>query len=523
MPGEGIVRPVSLRIPAQSRCRRSASPVASPGRTRIVARFASCLAPAGLCLLLLAGCGSSGSDVPEDRQFASNARTVSAEDPTATVAASAPTGPSGADGSAPSAQPANPLSTRGAPADAVTWDGASLTVIALSGGAPTLVPIPLALTDGETVRDVASSPSGDRFAVLTSDALRTPASLRVALYGRDGARIAGPVALAAAATPVASPVAGATPVATPDPASAGDGTGARLVSPPSTLTWSPAGDALIVNEAGVAVAILDLSGDELTAGETIAIPSSAGTVAGAWMSPRGDRLLLTLDDASGRRAIATIALGGADRRPQVVWPGTDERARKSVREAAWLPDGTGIVFTTEQGAESGAGNLYAVSLTDLEPRVLATSGRGGPSARVGTFAVSPDGKSIAYTLETPDGDGWSFHSLWARSLRDGASVEMSAANGAVVSQPVWTRAGLLWEQADPDGAHGELMLARPDGTAGPIAIRDGTRWVLAGPAPASPAASPVGTPAASPVASPAASPVASPVSTQATPEGSPAA
>lgn len=475
--------------------------------------------PVGLSVLVLAGCGSSSSDVPEDRQFASNARTASATEPTATAPASLPTATAGSGDASPGNQPSNPFSTRGAPNDAFTWDGQSLTIVDLSGTAPSLVRVSLALPAGVTVRDVASSPSGDRFAVLTSDALQAPASLQVTLYGRDGGRIAGPLSLASSgATPVASPEPDASPAASPEPAANGDGTGARLVAAPSTLTWAPSGDVLVVNEGGSAIGLIAVDSDGLKEGSSLAVPASAGTVAGAWMSPRGDSVLLILADASGSRAIATISLSGSDRQPQIAWPGTDERSRKSVREAEWLPDGTGILFTTDQGAATGSGNLSVLSLTTLEPRVLATAGRAGPSARVGTFAVSPDGKSIAYTLETPDGDGWSFHSLWVRSIRDGSSVEISSANGAVVSQPVWTRSGLLWEQSAPDGSAGELALARTDGTSSTLATWDGTHWVLA----ASPTASPAASPMASPIASPQTSPAASPGGDRATPESSPA-
>ncbi|MGN6483446.1 MAG: hypothetical protein ACTHMX_03505 [Thermomicrobiales bacterium] len=491
---------MSQRPTTPSSCTRSARSGRARGETRIVARIASVMVPAMLSLLVLVGCGSSSSsDVPEDRQFASSAKTASAGEPTATVPA-APTAPAAGGDAGSGNQPANPFSTRGAPNDAFTWDGAALTIVELSGTSPALVQVPLTLPSGAVVRDVASSPSGDRFAVLTSDAQQDPASLQVTRYGRDGSRIAGPLAYATTgATPAASPHADATPAASPEPA--GDGTGARLVFPSSTLSWAPSGDHLVVNAGGSAIGLIQVAGDALEAGTSIPVPASSGTVAGAWMSPRGDSLLLIVADASGSRAIATVSLSGSDRQPQIAWPGTDERSRKSVREAEWLPDGTGILFTTDQGAATGSGNLSVLSLTSLEPRVLATAGRAGPSARVGTFAVSPDGKSIAYTLETPDGDGWSFHSLWVRSIRDGSSVEISSANGAVVSQPIWTRSGLLWEQSAPDGSGGELVLARSDGTSATVATWDGQQWVLAARTAASPAASPVASPATSPGAS----------------------
>ncbi|MGC4190366.1 MAG: hypothetical protein QM589_03920 [Thermomicrobiales bacterium] len=493
---------------------------------RIVARAAFFVVPAGMSLLLLAGCGSSGSNVPDDRQFASSAKTAPAAETTPTVTAAPPTAQAATSGQP--AQASNPFSTRGAPSDAFVWDGQSLTIIGLSGEEPVLTRIVPELVAGEIIRDAVSAPSGDRFAVLTSDAVWSPSSLKVSLYARDGRPVASPLGVASTpATPVASPVGVASPVATPaspEASGMGDGTGARLVALPSSLTWAPSGDRLVVNVAGSSVAVLGVDDSGLAAGATIAIPPEAGTMAGAWLSPRGDSLLLVLTDARGSRAIATVSLAGTDRRPHVVWPGTDERRTKSIREAAWLPDGTGIVFTTDQGGATGSGNLYEVRLTNLEPRVLATAGRAGPSARVGMFAMSPDGKSIAYTLETPDGDGWSFHSLWVRSIRDGSSVEVSTANGAEVSQPVWTSRGLLWEQSSADGSHAELVLATSDGTSRTIAMWNGERWAIAGVPAASPQASPAASPATSPQASPAASPARSPVATpEASPAGSPKA
>lgn len=505
---------MSQRIPAQQKSTLSAESLLRRSPRRIVARAASVIAPLGLSLVLLAGCGSSSSNVPDDRQFASGAKTASVEHTTPTLPSNAPTEAAGGTdntGQTGNQQATNPLSTRGAPDDAFTWNETSVTVFSVSADAPSITTIAVELAPGEVVRDVTSSPSGDRLAVLTSDALWSPESLRLAIYGRDGAVIGLPVAPSSIeATPVSSP--SASPIATPAGASDGDGTGARLLALPSTLAWSPSGDQIVANVAGRSVVVLDVSDSGPTVREAIAIPTSVGSVAGAWMSPRQDNVLLVLDDGAHGRAIATIALEGSDRRAHVVWPGTDERTTKSVRDVAWMPDGTGLVFTTESRSASGSGNLSMVTLSTLEPKVLATSGRAGPSARIGTFAISPDGKAIAYSLETPSGDGWIFHSLWVRSIRDGSSLEISSANGAVVSAPVWTSEGLVWEQSQPDGTRSELVLAREDGTSVVIANREDTGWVVAGTPEASPQASP-----------PVASPVASPAVASATPGASPAA
>ncbi|MGC4106449.1 MAG: hypothetical protein QM753_08860 [Thermomicrobiales bacterium] len=484
---------MSQRTPQQVSISPVASRTSGRDRTGIVARLGRFIVPGGLTLALLAGCGSSGSGVKEDRQFANGAKTAAVEEPTSTVADVTPTASSG---SVSENVATNPFSTRGAPQHAWIWDGDVLTVIGVSGAAPTMLQLRPPLEVGAVIHAIAASPTGDRIAVLAGDAAGSAASLRVAVYDSDGLPITGAVNVTASnATPAVSPRADATAQATPT---------ATPVA--STMSWSPAGDALVVGVAGTSIVVVGIDGSTLSPREAIAVPDAAGTVSEAWMSPRGDSLLLLLKDPSGNRAIATISLRGADRRPHVIWPGTDERKTKSVRDAAWMPAGTGIVFTIERGSAVGSGNLFEISLTNLEPRVLATAGRAGPSARVGTFAVSSDGKSIAYTLETPDGDGWSFHSLWVRSIKTGSSQEVSSANGATVSQVTWTSSGLLWRQAEADGSRAELMLARTDGLTTTIASWDGTRWQA------------VTSPATGGVASPAASPKPS----TATPESTPA-
>jgi len=455
-------------------------------------------------LLLLAGCGSGGSQVPEDRQFASSAKTA----PPGTITPTAPptepaSRPSSSSGGASGHEAATPFSTRGAPNHAYILNDSTLTIVDVSTGEPVLTDVELAITPGEVVRDIAASPSGDRAAVLVSDARGTASSLRVTLYAKDGRQIAGPVGIAIPdATPVASPAspeARATPAASP--ATAGDGTGARLVSPSSALSWAPSGDRLVVTVAGRSVSILPIESRGIGAGQAIDIPTASGSVAGAWLSPRGDQLLLVLVDANGNRAIATRSLAGSDQRPHVLWPGTDERRTRSVRQAAWLPDGSGIVFTSTQQGASVPGTLSLLPLDTLRPRALATSGRAGPSARVGTFSISPDGKSVAYALETPADDGWSFHSLWVRSLRDGSSQEISSANGEVVDQPAWTSQGVLWTQENPDGTGAQMQFAGRDGVSVVIATWRGHTWESSTPPVASPIASPLATPA-TPGASP---------------------
>src|SRR2546430_2056799 len=63
---------------------------------------------------------------------------------------------------------------------------------------------------------------------------------------------------------------------------------------------------------------------------------------------------------------------------------------KSSNDPRWLPDSSGIVFTSRR---SGKSQLYLLRLRGGEAEPL-TSGKLEP----GAFAVSPDGKSIAYVV-----------------------------------------------------------------------------------------------------------------------------
>ncbi|MCP2337953.1 S9 family peptidase [Actinomadura rupiterrae] len=82
-------------------------------------------------------------------------------------------------------------------------------------------------------------------------------------------------------------------------------------------------------------------------------------------SPEGDDIAYS-SNADGRSALWTVPTKGGSARKLAQMPGW------IVRQAAWTPDGTGIVFTADhEGDEQFA--LFQIGLDDVEPTTLASA------------------------------------------------------------------------------------------------------------------------------------------------------
>jgi hypothetical protein len=167
------------------------------------------------------------------------------------------------------------------------------------------------------------------------------------------------------------------------------------------------------------------------------------------------------------------------------------------------------------------GQLFEIDLVSGERRVIASAGRVGPAAQVVSFSVSPDGKSVAYAIATPEGRRWQFDSLWVKRLTGSAieRVPVDVAEG--LGEIRWVKGGLMVERINADTTEwlfvttdAEPRLVEKASPAGATPV-SGTP-VSASPVPGTPVvASPVvGTPVgATPEGTPLepATPVASPV------------
>jgi hypothetical protein len=461
------------------------------------------LALAGASLILVACGNGSGDSVPEERQFANDPAPTreATEVPTEIIADTPVDGPA----TDVAATPADLLRTRGAPSTLYTLsDGRLLALIPGDDGVgQTQMPVP---EDGR-VLGIASSPTGDRVGVMT----RHPqdGSVAVSFYREDGETIHEAIRLTPEATPVASPQASpiATPLGTPAATPAVD-----VIDAPIWVSWVPQGNGVLVVHEDK---LFDV--DIERGAQVVPTTGIRGTLLIAEASPTGEQILVQATDEGGAQRVYLIQRDTGDLNELFAMradPGM------GLSEVTWLPAGDGVLFV--EGEFSGGsvmrGQLFSYLFRDDAPRLVATSGQGGPSATIRNVAVAPDGGSVAYEVSIFDVDHWSMHSMWVRSLRsDQAVLQVPVDPGHMVTALAWSQEGLAWRFTALYGEEGEYLgVLGPDGE-----IRERERIGLPD---ATPLASPVNsdaTPLASPVTG--ATPVASPVDPFGTPWASPGA
>jgi hypothetical protein len=460
------------------------------------------LALAGASLILVA-CGNGSDDgVPEERQFANDpapTREATGE-PTEIIAET----PADAPATEVAATPTDLLRTRGAPSTLYTLSEGRL--LALLPGDDGVEQSPIPVPEGELVVGIASSPTGDRVGVVTSQP--DDGSLAVSFYREDGDVIHDTIRLAPDGTPVASPVPSpiATPVGTPAATPAGD-----VTDTPVWVSWVPQGNGVLVVHDNK---LFDVDIDR--GAQAIPTAGIRGTLLMAEASPTGGQILVQATDAGGAQRVYLIQRDTGDVNELFAMraePGM------GLSEVTWLPAGDGLLFVEGElaGGAVMRGQLFSYLFRDDAPRLVATSGQGGPSATIRNLAVAPDGGSVAYEVSIFDVDHWSMHSMWVRSLRpDQAVLQVPVDPGHMVTALAWSQEGLVWRFTALYGEEGEYLgVLGPDGE-----MRDRERISLPD---ATPAASPVtdATPPATPVTG--STPIASPVDPSGTPPASPEA
>lgn len=433
---------------------------------------------------MLAACGSE-SGPEEDRRFANDPATEAPAEPT-----TAPITPDGVVPSqdVPTALPPDAaeglIESEGAPAGVMLRDGNAVFVVDPSApGQRTEV------TFGETgsLLDFAPSPSGGRVVglVLTPDdgLMVELRNTRNEVIDRwqiedDAASMASPAATVGAEAGFA-------------------------------ISWTGARDRVLATIDGSRLVSVDFADGP----EEISIPEGFGQLIEASWSPTGDRIAMFGIGPTGSGTIWTVSpyVDGESFR-QVMPPAADAANLGSVTHFEWLADGSGLLYILAQDASAThpGGNLYRLDLSSRQRQIVATPGRGGPTAQIVDFTVSPDGASVAYVIASQTNDEWSYHSLWIRSLASPLHLQVDTGGAAEVSGMWWAGSGFVWRTPTVDGP----QLAFQDRRTLPTIIWQPADAVIATPVAspiASPVASPLATPVASPIASPFASPVASPV------------
>lgn len=444
-----------------------------------------------LVMMILVACGSDpASDVAEDRQFANDPAPT--RDETAVPTDEPTQAPVNQPRRTEMATPEALLRTRGAPSTLYTVSGGDLLVLSVDGDA--IDERRIDLPDHVEVLGFDASPTGDRVGVLmvTADG----GAPFVQFFRADGSPLGESATISPAGTPTASPIAspnvgGVTPEAVQNEL-------------PTSITWIPQGNGVLVVHDNAVVSV-----DIGFGASAVDMTGVEGSVQYAAVSPKGDRILVQVSQDDDTQTAYLIERESGDvheLRALRTAPGA------GINELVWLPSGNGVLFVkgeVEDGVVMG-GELFSYLFRNEVPRLITTSGQGGPSATITHIAVTPDGYSVAYDISIRDVNTWSAHSLWVRSLReDVPGIRVPVDAGQPITGIAWSSEGLLWAQ-EPRSEDSGLLLGILDrsGEAGTLPL-DGT-----------PVASPAGNPATSvsPVASPISSPPATPVP-NATPVG----
>ncbi len=299
---------------------------------------------------------------------------------------------------------------------------------------------------GDDIRDVATSPNGDRAAVLiqtTSGGKPSASVLIVDAVGNVQQRVDGLEATLSASADAAK-----------------------------EIDWSPQGDQLLVAFSPGGLVSVPTGGN----GKPIALTGQGevpSLAAAAW-SPTGEAVAFLSPSTAGQASgLYLLAIALKTSHP-VVLVGSSNEGR-SVSNLAWEPDGRTILFVqrTSLGQRTIA-DLWSIRSDGTGLRVVATAGMAAPVAQITTIAPSPDGAAVAYTVSVPNGDGTRFDSMWIRQLGATAPAarRLPVPEGRAVTNLWWTASGLVFgavsEAAHPsEDASGEfsLYLVAPSGEA----------------------------------------------------------
>lgn len=283
----------------------------------------------------------------------------------------------------------------------------------------------------------------------------------------------------------------------------------------ASLSWSPKGDQLLLAVTGGGIAAIPLHGKPTV---FVSARQAAAPHDPAW-SPKGNAIAFLDPATSTKPANLYVARTGAvplDPASIVSGPG-----QRSITQFTWSPTDHDIFYIQakgDHGAASQGGDIFAISAAGQDRRLVVSGGSGGPVAEIVAMALSPDGKSIAYTVFQPNGNRLTFLSLWVQRIGTPYRVRLPVPAGQTVTDLWWTKSGLVWRTAqDASGAAaytgGTFSLYRADSQGNAI------RLLHLGPAElGTPAASPAATPNATPVGSPQVSPVATPAEAPSSPE-----
>ena len=189
------------------------------------------------------------------------------------------------------------------------------------------------------------------------------------------------------------------------------------------------------------------------AGDIWVAPKEGGT-AQRLSSPRGEeswprfspsgREVAFTGNYEGNEDIYVMPVSGGEPR-RVTYHGGSERM------VAWWPDGKSVLFASRRDSFSErVGQFFKINALGGKAERLAI-----PYGELG--AISPDGKTVAYTMTDTDRASWKRYrggmapDVWLFNLETGAAENVTA-NDACDSAPMWASGTKLYFLSDRDAA-----------------------------------------------------------------------
>ena len=216
--------------------------------------------------------------------------------------------------------------------------------------------------------------------------------------------------------------------------------GVDAAAPVIALDWSWDQTKLAVAFADGSVGILQVPEDEgqypVAVERVVPAGSASASLAVRW-SPGGNGIAY-IPAAGDQRRLVVVPLGAA---PQ------DVVGDVAVQAFAWLPGRGRLAFVQQAvgGGREAPGSIFTVAADGTSRELLLSAGQFAPAASVMSLQPSPDGRSLAFTVYTPGGDGeLEFQSLWTLAIDGGDLTRIPVATGYRVTEVWWTAQGLTW-------------------------------------------------------------------------------
>jgi hypothetical protein len=415
------------------------------------------LCAVGLVLVVVAACGEEESS----RRFANetpptaDSSSFTATVPPVTTTSVAEEGPA-------ILSPEALIVSRGAPGYFYVPSGNELLAISADGATQQSV----WKGKANELRDVASSPSGDRAAVLTERNGR----FDVIVVDNKGEQIK-----------TFKQVQRTLGQGTPTPTN---------LAGRSLLDWSPQGNELLAAFASGGIVGLPLNGEP----HVIVSPQEApGPIAAAW-SPAGDAIaFVSRSEPDEAARLYRFEASSGDAAPVELYPKSQD-TNTSVVDLEWLPDASAILFTRTNPDDElpQGGDLFEIPARGGSAMIVVSSRRAAPVAAITQVVASPNGRTISYGVVVPGTEQADFHSLWIQQLGTTNAVRISTPPEERVTDVWFVNGGLAYRTVPNAPKEGE-----ENSVAVYIAGADGEpRQILAtgSLSPATPESSPVGSP-----------------------------